>query len=452
MKQGIFLKALAADATEAVIEVIGVIGWEVEYQKMRQLIKSIPDTVGKVFFDIYSLGGDVWEGNGIIQDIGAMKQETVARVQVAASMATLIAVACKSREISANGRFLIHNPWTQVAGDAASLEKRAKELRDCELEAAAFYAARTGQKVEKIIDLMAEERWLTPAETKELGFVQSINDPFNPAAYADVNAEIVAAGKWPQALANMPDSKAAEQFDCECIECGHTITSKTHCKDLKCEKCGGQMRRKKRPGPGQDTKEKAEEENEHDNANATGAASKGAPSVVQPVKPADEAVQAADAAGYARAQAEAEIERAKEIARFEQQMTARDLLVKQHQSAKDKAEARVLAIVAEYDAKLASLDKAIAEMKAQHAAELKDREKQAADALAESSRNIENIKQCLKDANERNVKLLGGGMAFEPKGPESWEEAMQSCNGDYVEAVRKYPKLRDEYIAKHKRN
>lgn len=40
-------------------------------------------------------------------------------------------------------------------------------------------------------------------------------------------------------------------YHCECIKCGHEMDSKKHCKDLKCPKCGGQMRRKERPGPGQ---------------------------------------------------------------------------------------------------------------------------------------------------------------------------------------------------------
>jgi len=41
-------------------------------------------------------------------------------------------------------------------------------------------------------------------------------------------------------------------YSCSCIECGHKVDSgDTHCKDLKCPKCGGQMRRAERPGPGQ---------------------------------------------------------------------------------------------------------------------------------------------------------------------------------------------------------
>jgi signal peptide peptidase SppA len=41
-----------------------------------------------------------------------------------------------------------------------------------------------------------------------------------------------------------------EKYNCECIECGHKVTSEKHCDELKCPKCGGQMRRVERPGPG----------------------------------------------------------------------------------------------------------------------------------------------------------------------------------------------------------
>lgn len=43
------------------------------------------------------------------------------------------------------------------------------------------------------------------------------------------------------------------KYNCECIKCGHKLTSDKHCKDLKCPKCGGQMRRVSRPGPGQES-------------------------------------------------------------------------------------------------------------------------------------------------------------------------------------------------------
>jgi len=44
--------------------------------------------------------------------------------------------------------------------------------------------------------------------------------------------------------------KQKTTYQCECIKCGYKKTSTTHCNDLKCPKCGGQMRRVERPGPG----------------------------------------------------------------------------------------------------------------------------------------------------------------------------------------------------------
>ena len=60
--------------------------------------------------------------------------------------------------------------------------------------------------------------------------------------------------KWTMAKAKkwVKDQKVkkAEKFNCECIECGYKMTSEAHCDDLECPKCGGQMRRAERPGPG----------------------------------------------------------------------------------------------------------------------------------------------------------------------------------------------------------
>jgi len=47
------------------------------------------------------------------------------------------------------------------------------------------------------------------------------------------------------------DEKA--KYNCECIKCGYKMSSDKHCNTLKCPKCGGQMRRTERPGPGQES-------------------------------------------------------------------------------------------------------------------------------------------------------------------------------------------------------
>jgi len=46
-------------------------------------------------------------------------------------------------------------------------------------------------------------------------------------------------------------TQETETYNCECLDCGHTMESEEHCRNIKCPKCGGEMRRVERPGPGQ---------------------------------------------------------------------------------------------------------------------------------------------------------------------------------------------------------
>lgn len=68
------------------------------------------------------------------------------------------------------------------------------------------------------------------------------------AVGANRGALIKAKGKF--------DRIKESAYHCECIECGHQETSETHCKNLKCPECGGQMRRVERPGPGQNQEQR----------------------------------------------------------------------------------------------------------------------------------------------------------------------------------------------------
>lgn len=49
------------------------------------------------------------------------------------------------------------------------------------------------------------------------------------------------------------ETEKAKKYSCECVKCGWKTETDKHCKDLKCDECGGQMRRVERPGPGQES-------------------------------------------------------------------------------------------------------------------------------------------------------------------------------------------------------
>ena len=399
-KQGIFMRALASDSTEATISIIGVIGWEVAYDLLRDMLRSIPETVERVVFDIFSPGGDVWEGNGIVQEIGELNKrcETVARVQVAASMATLIAVACKERSIASNGRFLIHNAWAGCTGDAAEMEKMAASLRDCETEAAAFYAQQCGGDAEAMLALMAEERWMMPEEVLELGFVDEISDPFTDDEFAAVKDEIVAAGKWPKSLAEMPDVSEEAEVDAE-------------------------------------VETEAEDESEDSDADETDTGAE-----QDEAEPESDAESAPVDKTYEQGLADAEI-------KYAESVEAMCSKVEESRAEAESAEDEAEAITADATEQLAKRDEALSEMqsnKDKAAAEAEKRE-------ASLSKTVDELRGSLEVANGRLNKLLGGSMAFTPAPVETWEEALEKCSGDYAEAAKLDPtrELRKVYNEKH---
>lgn len=402
-QSGVFLRAVSDESREMIIDIVGVIGWEVGYQQLKQILAAVPDGVERVVFDIYSPGGDVWEGNAIVHEIGTMKQETVARVRVAASMATLIAVACKRREMNANGRFLIHNPWTQAIGDAAEFEKRAKELKDAQNEAAAFYANRTGQPVEKVLALMNEERWMVAAEAKEFGFVQDVIDPFAVEEYAAVRQELEAAGKWPQALVEIPPQE------------------------------------------------------EKPDAPST----PGRPAVVPPaatMPPAPAAVPQDERpdyrAGYDNGYAAGSVDQAGKtadaVSKLQSRVGKQDELIREHQSARDKA---VAAAERAQQALADAQKKAAADLSA--AKQEADRQLAAAnDRLSKTAQqhaaDCETLRGKLGEACDRIGKLTQGALTFSAATDLSWPEALQACGGDYAVAAGRHPEALRAYRAAYK--
>jgi len=66
--------------------------------------------------------------------------------------------------------------------------------------------------------------------------------------------EIEEKKEEPEAVKAEDENEEAEKedYECECIACSEVVMSSEHCRDIKCSKCGGEMRRKDRPGVGKD--------------------------------------------------------------------------------------------------------------------------------------------------------------------------------------------------------
>lgn len=144
--------------------------------------KSFNDTLKQLgnvdALDIYinSPGGSVFEGIAIYNQIKRFNAgEKIIHIDgVAASIASIIAMAGTEIRIAENAMMMIHDPWGMSVGTADEMRKQAEALdkiRDTLLDT---YEARTKGKRNQISDWMSAETWMTAKETKDRGFADVI--------------------------------------------------------------------------------------------------------------------------------------------------------------------------------------------------------------------------------------------------------------------------------------
>jgi len=95
---------------------------------------------------------------------------------IAASIASVIAMAGDSIEMAENSLFMIHNPFAMAGGDANELRKTATILDKIRNEIAEIYAAKSKHDSKHYIALMDVESWFNSSETMELGLINGITE------------------------------------------------------------------------------------------------------------------------------------------------------------------------------------------------------------------------------------------------------------------------------------
>lgn len=152
---------------------------------------------------INSPGGSVFDGIAIYNTLRSNGARVVVDVDgLAASIASVIAMAGDTRRAAANSMFMIHDPWIMTAGTAADLREQAELLDKIRGTLLDTYVRRTGADETTLSDMMREETWFTADEAKELGFVSEITDELKIAA--GYSPEIMAKYKHvPESLRNL---------------------------------------------------------------------------------------------------------------------------------------------------------------------------------------------------------------------------------------------------------
>lgn len=124
---------------------------------------------------INSGGGSVFEGNAIYNALVRHPARVETYIDgIAASIASVIAMAGDRIHIAANAFVMIHNPHGIAWGEAADLRKMADTLDTVRGSLIGTYASRTGQDAAQIEAWMDAETWFNAEEAVEHGFADEI--------------------------------------------------------------------------------------------------------------------------------------------------------------------------------------------------------------------------------------------------------------------------------------
>jgi len=125
--------------------------------------------------EINSGGGSVFAGSEIYTALKSYKGNVTVRVVgLAASAASVVAMAGKKVTMSPTAQMMIHNVSSWAEGDYREMEHTAEILKNANDTIANAYRLKTGKEQEELLSLMNKETWMTAQKAKELGFIDEL--------------------------------------------------------------------------------------------------------------------------------------------------------------------------------------------------------------------------------------------------------------------------------------
>ncbi|MGH8435865.1 MAG: head maturation protease, ClpP-related [Pseudomonas sp.] len=172
------IRAAAEGAPPGIeVYIYGEIGyWGYTSGDFVREVSALDDGVSPITVAFDSIGGDLFDGIAIHNYLNRLGERCTARIDGACYSAASVAASGAHRVLMAdNALFMIHNPWTFAAGDAADLRKLA-DMMDKAAESIVTSYMRRPLTIDdtELRRLITEETWLTAPEAKQLGFVDEV--------------------------------------------------------------------------------------------------------------------------------------------------------------------------------------------------------------------------------------------------------------------------------------
>ena len=162
------------DVTDVYIyDAIGFFG--VEAEEFVQDFDKIETS--KITLRINSPGGDIFDGMAIYNSVKRHPATVTTEIDgVAASMASIIALAGDTVNMSDFGLFMMHEPWSMVMGSAEDMRTEADLLDKVNDQGVAIYTQAGNWDESAVRAAMSLETWFTAKEALDAGFIHSISE------------------------------------------------------------------------------------------------------------------------------------------------------------------------------------------------------------------------------------------------------------------------------------
>jgi len=204
----------ALEADTDTITIYGIVGedWWGEGNTVKRVdaaLRAIGDKPVTVY--INSPGGDMFEGIAIYNRLLEHSQEVTTKVLgLAASAASVVAMAGSKREIAKSAFLMIHNCWTYFAGNRHAIRDLADTMEEFDQAMIGVYADTSGQDEKDIEKMLDAETYMNGTTAVEKGFATGLFSASEvKEADDDTQSQAQAARRLDAALAKsgMPRSE-----------------------------------------------------------------------------------------------------------------------------------------------------------------------------------------------------------------------------------------------------
>ncbi|MEX5914513.1 head maturation protease, ClpP-related [Staphylococcus ureilyticus] len=167
------------------IDSMTVEGMTISPQTVKDQLNEMSDEK-EIIVNINSQGGDVFSGVAIYNMLRRQDARITVNIDgLAASIASVIAMAGDTVNMPNNAVLMIHNAWTNVTGDSNEFKKQADSLERINSVVFNSYIDKNPDIDHALLrQYMDEETWFTAKEAEELGLIDNITESTRVAAAA----------------------------------------------------------------------------------------------------------------------------------------------------------------------------------------------------------------------------------------------------------------------------